>query len=564
MTSAIKDTMVLEAALETVSDGVLITGPYPSLTIVYANAAFYAITGYSASEVLGKTPALLEGKDTPADWQGIFRSGNTTPTEVLNYRKGGAPLHVEWSIRSPASAESPAYRIAVLRDLTQPRALEHRQAQLELLASMQRKVSTAGLDLRVLRQKVVDVAMDATAAEAAAVEEVQGDMLVYTAVAGRARSVAGFRLPVDASLSGTCYKAQIPIFCADVHLDSRVDQDKAEQAGFRSGMLVPLLHADHCFGALKVYSSEPGAFQRDQLKLLEMASHVLAASLYDARQFKSEQDRRTLLVDALPILISFVDNQYRYGEINAAYSRWFDVHPDQILGRKVEDVLGETAFNKIRHYVDTALAGERVRFEMTVPYSRGGPRPVEAEYIPVYDANDTVMGFYALVRDLTERRTAERDHLTHIYNRRGFDRLLKGAIATAARYRRPLSLLFLDIDHFKPVNDQCGHTVGDELLRQVANLLRQLARESDIVCRWGGEEFAVLTPETALGEAQELAERLRVAIASDVASPLGPITVSIGVAELKLQEPENSLIQRADQALYWAKEKGRNRVETVD
>lgn len=114
------------------------------------------------------------------------------------------------------------------------------------------------------------------------------------------------------------------------------------------------------------------------------------------------------------------------------------------------------------------------------------------------------------------------------------------------------------------MNDQCGHTVGDELLRQVANLLRQLARESDIVCRWGGEEFAVLTPETALGEAQELAERLRVAIASDVASPLGPITVSIGVAELKLQEPENSLIQRADQALYWAKEKGRNRVETVD
>ncbi|MGM0571152.1 MAG: diguanylate cyclase [Pseudomonadota bacterium] len=558
------DTAVLEAALETVSDGVLVTGPYPSLTIVYANAAFYALTGYSAAEVIGKTPALLVGKDTPSDWLTIFQAKKTTPTEVTNYRKSGTPLHVEWTVRAAPAKETSGYLVAALRDLTPLRELEHRQGQLELLASMQRKVGTAGLDLSVLRQKVVDVAMDATGAEAAAVEEVEGDTLVYTAVAGSARSVEGIRLPVDASLSGTCYKAQIPIFCEDGHHDSRVDQDKAEEAGFRSGVLVPLLHAGHCFGALKVYSGRPGAFQRDQLKLLEMASYVLAASLYDARQFKNEQDRRTLLVDALPILISFVDNQYRYGEINAAYSRWFDVHPDQILGRKVVDVLGETAFNNIRQYMDTALAGERVRFEMMVPYALGGPRPVEAEYIPVHDTNDQVLGFYALVRDLTERRTAERDHLTHVYNRRGFDRLLKSAIATASRYQRPLSLLFLDIDHFKPVNDQCGHTVGDKLLRQVANLLRQLARESDVVCRWGGEEFAVLVPETALDEAVDLAERLRATIARDVASPLGPITVSIGVAQHLSQEPEDLLIQRADQALYWAKEKGRNRVETAD
>lgn len=564
MISDLNDVRLITAALDSVSEAVLVARPYPDLSIIYANAAFYTLAGYSASELIGKTPALLQGSDTPGDWLDIFRSATEVPVEFTNYRNDTSPFQSEWTIRAWPSAEKPEYLVAVQRDVTRLRALEHQHMQLELLTRMQELVSTAGLDLAVLRHKVADVILEATRAEAAAVEEAEGSEMVYTAASGTALAVEGLRLPIDDSLSGTCYREKRPIFCPDVYQDERVDRDLADAAGFRSGLLVPLLHQGHCFGALKVYSGRPGAFRRDQLELLEMASQVLAASLHDARQFKREQDRRTLLVDALPILISFVDNQYRYREINAAYSRWFSVDADEIMGRKVQDVLGEAAFSNIREYMAAALAGERVRFEMTVPYSRGGPRPVEAEYIPVADADSGVLGFYAVVRDLSEVYSAERDYLTHIFNRRGFDRRLKDGVATARRYQRPLSMLFLDIDHFKPVNDQCGHSVGDEVLREVARLLRRLARQSDVVCRWGGEEFAVLAPETKLDEAMELAERLRRTIVEEVESPLGPVTVSIGVVERQPSENRKQFVRRVDEALYLAKAKGRDRVETLN
>jgi diguanylate cyclase (GGDEF)-like protein/PAS domain S-box-containing protein len=559
---------VLEATLDTIRDAVLITEPHPTLVITFANAAFYTLTGYTPAEVIGNTPALLQGRDTAPDWLDIFRpsapAAGRPPVEITSYHKDGTPRQLEWSVRSWPAGKQAQYLVAVQRDVTGLRDLERHHLQLQVLTQMQQLVSTAGLDLRLLRQKVADVALEATGAEAAVVEEARGDDMVYTAVAGKARSLTGLRLPLDASLSGVCYQEQMAIFCPDTHQDSRVARAAADEIGFRSGLLVPLLHEGLCFGALKVYSGRPHAFRQEQLELLEMASQVLTASLHDARRFKREQDRRTLLVDALPILISFIDDDYRYREINAAYTRWFDLEPDKVLGQKVSDVLGREAFNNIHGYMAAALAGDQVRFETTVPYARGGTRPVEAEYIPVWDGEGHVLGFYALVRDISERKSAERDYLTRAYNRRGFDQRMEVAFATARRYGRPLSLLFLDIDNFKPVNDQCGHDVGDRILQKVANLLMRLARESDTVCRWGGEEFAVLAPETGLAEAMELAERLRQAIANEVASPLGPITVSIGVVERRPRESRKQLARRADKALYQAKDLGRDRVEAPD
>ncbi|GGY62688.1 diguanylate cyclase [Marinobacter zhanjiangensis] len=565
MSPEVPDKGVLEATLDTIRDAVLITEPYPDPVITFANAAFYGLTGYTPPEVIGKTPALLQGSNTPPDWLDIFRqpasSASDAPVEITNYHKDGTPRQLEWSVSSWPAGKPAQYLIAVQRDVTGLRDLERHHLQLQVLAQMQKLVSTAGLDLRVLRQKVADVALEATGAEAAVVEEAIGDDMVYTAVAGTARPVMGLRLPIDASLSGICYREQVPLLCPDTHQDPRVARSTAEEIGFRSGLLVPLLHEGHCFGALKVYSSWPHAFRQDQLELLEMASQVLTASLHDARQFKREQERRTLLVDSLPLLISFIDDDYRYREINAAYTRWFGLEPDRLLGQKVVDVLGQEAFDNIRGYMSAALAGDQVRFETTVPYALGGTRPVEAEYIPVRDGEGHVSGFYALVRDISERKSAERDYLTRAYNRRGFDQHMETAFATASRYGRPLSLLFLDIDNFKPVNDQCGHAVGDRILQKVASLLMGLARESDTVCRWGGEEFAVLVPETGLAEATELGERLRKAIATDVKSPLGPITVSIGVVERRPRESRKQLAHRADKALYRAKELGRDRVE---
>lgn len=168
-----------------------------------------------------------------------------------------------------------------------------------------------------------------------------------------------------------------------------------------------------------------------------------------------------------------------------------------------------------------------------------------------------------LYRRLEELST--HDELTKLPNRRYFSDRLMRDMADARRYGHPLSLLMIDVDHFKKLNDRCGHLVGDEALIVVANTLRKAVREVDTVARWGGEEFTVILSHAGEREAIEVAEKLRRAVAGLHASwsidqPFGHISVSIGAAELLEGEDGASLIQRADRAVYSAKREGRNRV----
>jgi diguanylate cyclase (GGDEF)-like protein len=161
-------------------------------------------------------------------------------------------------------------------------------------------------------------------------------------------------------------------------------------------------------------------------------------------------------------------------------------------------------------------------------------------------------------------RLALTDPLTGLANRRAFDESLKAEIARCFRNCKPLSLLYLDIDHFKLVNDQHGHGVGDEILSSFADLLRRHARRIDVAARIGGEEFAVLLPHTGKTHAILVAERIRKAVEG---SPMGrtrliPVTVSIGVAQFHgtAEDEGATFVQESDEALYQAKQGGRNRV----
>jgi diguanylate cyclase (GGDEF)-like protein len=165
------------------------------------------------------------------------------------------------------------------------------------------------------------------------------------------------------------------------------------------------------------------------------------------------------------------------------------------------------------------------------------------------------------------RQLAITDELTGLANHRQFYNQLAREFRRAQRYRRPLTLLMLDLDHFKEYNDRFGHLAGDQALREIGEVLRRNARDVDILARYGGEEFAIILPETDLERAIIQAERTRVAIASHAfrgkdSSPKGDLTVSVGVAALtpgmrKIEE----LVHDADQALYRAKSQGRNRLE---
>ena len=158
------------------------------------------------------------------------------------------------------------------------------------------------------------------------------------------------------------------------------------------------------------------------------------------------------------------------------------------------------------------------------------------------------------------------DSLTRVFNRRWFDETLEREFGHASRYGRPLSLTVVDIDHFKSVNDTFGHVSGDTVLREVARRIGGILRKSDSLARVGGEEFAVILPETALLESLQVAEKIRAAVAAEpIDSGMGLVnaTISAGVASIPHSHltRASQLFRFADDALYRAKNRGRNRVE---
>ncbi|MFP3896493.1 MAG: GGDEF domain-containing protein [Anaerolineales bacterium] len=216
---------------------------------------------------------------------------------------------------------------------------------------------------------------------------------------------------------------------------------------------------------------------------------------------------------------------------------------------------------------DTAVLRAAVKGQITQTEEEGDT--------PLYDEfsrlnNDLVTLQRALAKKNAElerlyaevQNLAITDPLTGLYNRRGFFEAGQSEVNRARRYGDTLSAIIFDLDHFKQVNDCYGHTIGDEVLKKITARCRDTLRKVDIFGRYGGEEFAVLLPETALEGAHKVAERLRHTAASPIATEKGSLTVtiSLGVAATREDTSDaHELLQRADRALYEAKNSGRNR-----
>jgi len=156
------------------------------------------------------------------------------------------------------------------------------------------------------------------------------------------------------------------------------------------------------------------------------------------------------------------------------------------------------------------------------------------------------------------------DHLTGLANRRRFERQLEREVGRVLRFNHPFSLLMVDIDNFKNLNDTFGHDAGDDAIRRISRVLREGTRGIDLAARIGGEEFAVLLVETGQGAAMEVAERLRTAIKALLTPSGGEITASFGVAECPTDaQTASGILKAADVALYEAKRNGRDRVVTM-
>ena len=175
---------------------------------------------------------------------------------------------------------------------------------------------------------------------------------------------------------------------------------------------------------------------------------------------------------------------------------------------------------------------------------------------------DNFDGCDELIENL--EKSAIYDPLTECFNKKEIEILLEKFLKESLRYHKPLSVLMLDIDFFKKVNDTYGHLAGDFVLKEVADIIKSTIRNSDVCGRFGGEEFIIVLPNTKLSGAMKLAERIRENIQNHKFTFKNqeiPITVSIGITSESKNDSLFSLIERADEALYEAKNKGRNRVE---
>jgi len=290
----------------------------------------------------------------------------------------------------------------------------------------------------------------------------------------------------------------------------------------------------------------------------------------------SEERYRLLAENAWEVIWTMaLDTTITY--VSPAVERMRGFTPEEAVRQSLDEALPPESLATALEYfarlfAAIAAGSEPPVFRGELEYYRkdGSILITDLQVIPHVDAEGRVVEILGVTRDITERKTLEAeltrlaatDSVTAVWNRRHGEELLTTDLAAAHRHRQPLSLLMLDIDNFKSINDTYGHQTGDRVLIEVARRLPETLRGTDLVVRWGGEEFVMLLRHCALPDALAIAEGIRARIAGTPFSDAGKlsVSVSIGAAELRPDDDLDAWIARADEALYEAKRSGRNAV----
>lgn len=296
----------------------------------------------------------------------------------------------------------------------------------------------------------------------------------------------------------------------------------------------------------------------------------------DVTETLRQQRDRELLVGALEeiadeVVITDIDGRINY--VNRAYrDRTGTASQDAARGRYATPFapgrLSPEALAKLKR---TVSAGRTHSVAFRETDRDGEPLYLEYSVAPVRACDGSVQQYVLTGRDVSDRVAAERelkhmattDRLTGLHNRMRFEAILQQCLRRSRDTGEPSSLIMLDIDAFKAINDHFGHQAGDDVLVAIGELLRAHCRSADRAGRWGGEEFMLILPATRLDAGETLASRLRTLLEASCMPHVGRVTASLGVTETTPTDTINSLVQRVDCALYQAKTRGRNRVQTI-
>lgn len=343
----------------------------------------------------------------------------------------------------------------------------------------------------------------------------------------------------------------------------------------RQRVLVPLTRLDAAARALGAgeMGHRIGSTERNELGDLARQFDSMSGALAESRERlqRSEQQLRAV-TDNLPVLISYIDQDQRYRFVNRTFREWMGIDPAAALGRHKAELMPGAPYGQRMPYLERALAGERVTFELETELL-GVTRYLQSTYVPDIQPDGRVVGVYMLSTDVSALKKVELqlselvrvDTLTGLANRYQFNEVLPMALRRGERAGTGVALMFLDVDHFKQINDTHGHLVGDQVLQQFAERLRQCVRATDTVARLAGDEFLVLL-EGLRSEAEPelVAQKILAAMAAPLVLDGGErlqLGTSVGVAYCA---PGKSLLSvaelmaHADKALYVAKRSGRN------
>lgn len=294
---------------------------------------------------------------------------------------------------------------------------------------------------------------------------------------------------------------------------------------------------------------------------------------------RESEDRFRSMFDAAAIGMALVNIDGQFIKVNQALCRMVGYSADELLEKSFQNITHPDDLEIDLAFVRQLLEGSLLSYQIEKRYFHKDGRIIWVFLTGsvVHDIQNRIKYFIAQIIDITERKSlqkkleeqARQDYLTGLNNRRYFLEQGEMEFVRAQRFKTPLSVLMLDIDHFKRVNDGYGHKAGDLVLQELAEILSQTLRTIDIVCRMGGEEFAVLLPQTDLDDAFQIAERIRLLVESTPtrldSGELIRYTISIGLAKMNEEDSQiDSIVNRADKALYKAKNNGRNRVCQAD
>lgn len=305
------------------------------------------------------------------------------------------------------------------------------------------------------------------------------------------------------------------------------------------------------------------------LAALQMLSLMRMRSGYEL-QAEAQASMLKSVVDEIPASLAILDHNLRFRIVNKVFERWRQQPRETVIGKSVAEVMGADEFERSRDWYERALRGESVSYEKS--YADRPISAITASYNPIFRSDGTVVGLIALAHDTSAhrrererlQRLSERDPLTGLLNRSAFEAWMADASTQVGA--EEIALLYVDLDYFKPVNDQYGHSAGDAVLCEIAERLKCIVRPSDIIARLGGDEFALgLTGVKNIGDAHYIASKVvaearRPILLDNIVVRIG---ASVGVAAdaSAARGGGKALIARADEMLYGAKKAGRDRVQ---